>query len=180
MPIGFTINGFLEAAYEYFVIPAIRILFLLGVFVGVVYLVWTLLKNLIRIINNHPLEEKSQQTDEQSLQSSPQFVTIGNLKIQSNDISYIVTQSEENDNGSPRNKVIHYKNSSKTDIVRSNFEDILKILPDHFFQINKQHLINLNDIQKIEGDIIYLKGIKKTFYLSEKYHKDFDARMKNL
>lgn len=173
-------NGFLEAAYEYFVIPALRILFLLGVFAGVVYLIWTLIKKLRRIIKNHPLEETLQQTDEQHMHSSPQFVTIGNLKIQCDDISYIITESEENENGNPRNKVIHYKNSSKTDTVRSNFEDILKNLPDHFFQIHKQYLINLNDIQTIDGDLIYLKGIKKTFYVSEKYKKDFDARMNHL
>jgi hypothetical protein len=158
-------------------------MFVVGLFIGVVYLIWFLIKKLLSI-NKHPSTEVLQQIEEQSIQSSPQFVTIGNLKIQCDDISYIITESEEkekeNGNGNPRNKVIHYKNSSKTDTVRSNFEDIIKNLPDHFFQIHKQYLINLNDIQTIDGDLIYLKGIKKTFYVSEKYKKDFNARMKKL
>ena len=153
----FSINGFLDGAYKYFVYPTLRLMFVISLFICVVYLIWMLIKKLLSI-NKHSSTEILQQIEEQSIQSSPQFVTIGNLKIQCDAISYIITESEENENGNPRNKVIHYKNSSKTDTVRSNFEDILKNLPDHFFQIHKQYLINLNDIQTIDGDLIYLKG----------------------
>ena len=202
-----SVNSFLDGAYEYFVIPALRILFLLGVIFGVIYLTLFLIKKVMKIktLQSHvELRQENEQLSRdkmelekekdnlnkknenlkkeiaQSKQATPHLINIGNLKIQSEQISYIVTQSMEKENGDSRIKVIHYIHSSQTDTVYSNFDELLEKLPDNFMLINKYHLINLREIHKIQELEVYLKGVKNAFYVSEQKKEEFDLRIEKL
>lgn len=112
-------------------------------------------------------------------EDSHQFLNVSNLKVKSTTISYIASQSIEQEGGNSRIKVIHYSKSSKIDSVYSTFETILEQLPGCFMQINKNYIVNLGQIHKIQGDEIFLNNVPKPFYVSENRFEEFELRMKN-
>ena len=58
------------------------------------------------------------------------MLNVGNLKVKSDHILYIVPQSLElGENGNARIKVIHYTDSPQADMVYSTFDEILEKLP---------------------------------------------------
>ena len=208
-----SMNGFLENVYNLFVIPFLRLLFFVGTLLVAIWLVWILMKRILRIKNIQSRNELQQENeklyhDKQELekeqsqlnkkidklknellkqeiawskQGTSQLLNVGNLKIKSDRILYIIPQSmEKGDNGNARIKVIHYTDSTQTDIVYSNFDEILEKLPGNFMLINKNQLINLREIHKIQGLEVYLKGLKTAFYVSAQKKEEFDLRMENL
>lgn len=107
------------------------------------------------------------------------LVNIGSLQLRTANILYVVSQSfEQVEGGNSRIKVIHYVNSDKSDSVYTTFENLIEILPASFMMINKNQLINLNKISKIQGLSIHLEGIKNPFYISETRKDEFSKRMK--
>lgn len=107
------------------------------------------------------------------------LIHIGTIQIKVVNILYIVSQSfEQLEGGNSRIKVIHYINSDKCDSVYSTFENIIEQLPSTFMMINKNQLINLNKISKIQGLSLHLEGIKEPFYISETKKEEFNKRMK--
>ncbi len=109
---------------------------------------------------------------------SKQLLNINNLKIKAASISYISSQVfEMAEGGDSRIKVIHYSGATKTDSVYSTFDAILEQLTGNFMQINKNQIVNLDKIHKIQGCEIYLAGIPKPFFVSENRKDEFDVRI---
>lgn len=127
------------------------------------------------------LEEQISPKDSGYTFSNRQLINVGTIKIKSDEILYIVSQSyEQVTSGNSRIKVIHYINSAKTDSVYSTFESILEQLSGNFMMINKNQLVNLREIQKIQGNNLYLKNVKEPFIISEVKKEELDIRIANL
>ena len=111
-------------------------------------------------------------------EQSKQLLNLNNLKIKATSISYISSQVfEMSEGGDSRIKVIHYSNTTKTDSVYSTFDAILEQLSGNFMQINKNQIVNLDKIHKIQGNEIYLAGMSKPFFVSENRKDEFDVRI---
>ncbi|MBO7573017.1 MAG: LytTR family transcriptional regulator DNA-binding domain-containing protein [Bacteroidales bacterium] len=111
-------------------------------------------------------------------EQSKQLLNLNNLKIKATSISYIASQVFEiPEGGDSRIKVIHYSGTTKTDSVYSTFDAILEQLSGNFMQINKNQIVNLDKIHKIQGNEIYLAGMSKPFYVSENRKDEFDVRI---
>lgn len=111
-------------------------------------------------------------------EQSKQLLNLNNLKIKATSISYIASQVFEiPEGGDSRIKVIHYSGTTKTDSVYSTFDAILEQLSGNFMQINKNQIVNLDKIHKIQGNEIYLAGMSKPFFVSENRKDEFDIRI---
>jgi hypothetical protein len=111
-------------------------------------------------------------------EQSKQLLNLNNLKIKAVSISYIASQVFEiPEGGDSRIKVIHYSGTTKTDSVYSTFDAILEQLSGNFMQINKNQIVNLDKIHKIQGNEIYLAGMSKPFFVSENRKDEFDVRI---
>ena len=111
-------------------------------------------------------------------EQSKQLLNLNNLKIKATSISYISSQVfEMSEGGDSRIKVIHYSGTTKTDSVYSTFDAILEQLSGNFMQINKNQIVNLDKIHKIQGCEIYLSGMTKPFFVSENRKDEFDVRI---
>jgi len=111
-------------------------------------------------------------------EQSKQLLNLNNLKIKATSISYISSQVfEMSEGGDSRIKVIHYSGTTKTDSVYSTFDAILEQLSGNFMQINKNQIVNLDKIHKVQGNEIYLTGSQKPFYVSENRKDEFDVRI---
>ena len=111
-------------------------------------------------------------------EQSKQLLNLNNLKIKAISISYIASQVFEiPEGGDSRIKVIHYSGTTKTDSVYSTFDAILEQLSGNFMQINKNQIVNLDKIHKIQGNEIYLAGMSKPFFVSENRKDEFDVRI---
>ena len=111
-------------------------------------------------------------------EQSKQLLNLNNLKIKATSISYISSQVfEMSEGGDSRIKVIHYSGTTKTDSVYSTFDAILEQLSGNFMQINKNQIVNLDKIHKIQGNEIYLAGMSKPFFVSENRKDEFDVRI---
>ena len=109
---------------------------------------------------------------------SKQLLNLNNLKIKAASISYISSQVfEMSEGGDSRIKVIHYSGTMKTDSVYSTFDAILEQLSGNFMQINKNQIVNLDKIHKVQGSEIYLAGTSKPFFVSENRKDEFDVRI---
>lgn len=110
--------------------------------------------------------------------ASTQLINVGTLKVRSNHIAYIVSQSFELiTNGNSRIKVIHYTDTPDTDSVYATFDSILEQLNGNFMLINKNQIINLREIDKIQGNDVYLKGFPNAFVISDTHREQFDIRI---
>lgn len=107
--------------------------------------------------------------------SSSQLINFSSVKLRSNHISYITS-----DDGNSRIKVFHYTDNPNTDSVYAKFDDILAQLDGNFMQINKHHIINLLEIDKIQGDELYLKNVKNAFLISDTKREEFDERISKM
>lgn len=106
------------------------------------------------------------------------LIHIGALKIQAEQIAYIVSQSfEQVTSGSSRIKIIHYTHSTATDFVRITFESLVELLPANFMMINKNQLVNLREIRKIQGNELYLQNVEAPFLISDTRREEFDMRI---
>lgn len=116
------------------------------------------------------------------IHTSSKIIKIGTKNVPSNDISYISTQSfEQTGNKDARNKIIHYVNSDKTDTENDDFKSILDQLDKNcFLQINKSVVVNLQEIQKYQGNDLYLKNVDKPFTISDAFRKEFDERISKM
>ena len=111
-------------------------------------------------------------------EQSKQLLNLNNLKIKATLISYISSQVfEMSEGGDSRIKVIHYSGTTKTDSVYSTFDAILEQLSGNFMQINKNQIVNLDKIHKVQGCEIYLSGMTKPFFVSENRKDEFDVRI---
>ena len=111
-------------------------------------------------------------------EQSKQLLNLNNLKIKAASISYISSQVfEMTDGGDSRIKVIHYSGTTKADSVYSTFDAILEQLTGNFMLINKNQIVNLDKIHKVQGNEIYLAGMSKPFFLSENRKDEFDVRI---
>jgi len=111
-------------------------------------------------------------------EQSKQLLNLNNLKIKAASISYISSQVfEMSEGGDSRIKVIHYSGTAKTDSVYSTFDAILEQLSGNFMQINKNQIVNLDKIHKVQGNEIYLSGTAKPFFVSENRKDEFDVRI---
>ena len=127
--------------------------------------------------NEVMLNERKQK--ENAAQS--QLINAGSLKVRSNHISYIVSQSfEQVTSGSSRIKVIHYTDTVDTDSVYATFDSILEQLGGNFMLINKNQIVNLLEIDKIQGNELYLKGYREAFLVSDIRREEFDLRISRL
>lgn len=205
--------AFMENIFNYFVIPALRVIFAGGTLVLVCLIFYWILKKIFhwKSLPTRTSLERENTRLEQELNaiaeererlmkkivqleselmkkeltltptSSPvgkQLLNIGTLKVKCDHIAYIVPQSlEMGDNGNARIKVIHYTDSSITDSVYSNFDSILEQLSGDFMLINKNQIINLKEIHKIQGFEVYLKNVKNPFYVSESKKEELDIRV---
>lgn len=110
-----------------------------------------------------------------------QFVQIGSLKIRSKSILYIASQSfDQLPAGNSRIKVIHYLNSDQKDYLYTTFDVLVEKLPEEFMMINKNILVNLNGIAKIQGNEIFLKNRKSSFLVSENKQAELELRLSNI
>ena len=124
-------------------------------------------------IRNSLLNSNSQQTNS--------FVNIGTLKVKNENILYIASQSSELlSGGNSRIKIIHYNNTEKTDSVYGSFDAILEQLSGDFMLINKNQMINLREIHKIQGSDLYLKNIKTPFIVSDTKNEELEIRISKL
>lgn len=110
--------------------------------------------------------------------SGKQLLNVSNLKVNATSITHISSQTfEQSGAGDSRVKIIHYADQQKTDSVYSSFDAILEQLAGNFLQINKNQIINLDYIHKVQGEEIYLKNVSKPFYVSEGRKAEFDMRI---
>ncbi len=110
--------------------------------------------------------------------SGKQLLNVSNLKVNASSITHISSQTfEQSGSGDSRIKIIHYADQHKTDSVYSSFDSILEQLAGNFLQINKNQIINLDYIHKVQGEEIYLKNVSKPFYVSEGRKPELDARI---
>lgn len=110
-------------------------------------------------------------------QQAKTMLNVCNIKISAASITHISSQTfEQSGTGDSRIKIIHYDNTEKTDSVYCSFDSILDQIPDKFIQISKNQIINLDKLQKIQGEEIYLKGISKPFYISESKKLEVEKR----
>jgi len=110
--------------------------------------------------------------------ASKQLLNVSNLKVNASSITHISSQTfEQSGAGDSRVKIIHYADQQKTDSVYSSFDAILEQLAGNFLQINKNQIINLDYIHKVQGEEIYLKNVTKPFYVSEGRKAEFDMRI---
>ena len=110
--------------------------------------------------------------------SGKQLLNVSNLKVNATSITHISSQTfEQSGAGDSRIKIIHYADQQKTDSVYSSFDSILEQLAGNFLQINKNQIINLDYIHKVQGEEIYLKNVSKPFYVSEGRKAEFDMRI---
>lgn len=110
--------------------------------------------------------------------SGKQLLNVSNLKVNASSITHISSQTfEQSGSGDSRIKIIHYADQHKTDSVYSSFDSILEQLTGNFLQINKNQIINLDYIHKVQGEEIYLKNVSKPFYVSEGRKPELDARI---
>lgn len=110
--------------------------------------------------------------------ASKQLLNVSNLKVNASSITHISSQTfEQSGAGDSRVKIIHYADQQKTDSVYSSFDSILEQLAGNFLQINKNQIINLDYIHKVQGEEIYLKNVTKPFYVSEGRKAEFDMRI---
>lgn len=108
---------------------------------------------------------------------SPVFVRFGSMLIQADRISYIVSQSFDMPmGGDSRVKVIHYADTEKTDSVYETFDGMMSQLPDYFMLVNKNQLVNLHEISKVDGCTLYLRKVKIPFTISDSKLSDFLSR----
>ena len=110
--------------------------------------------------------------------SGKQLLNVSNLKVSASAITHISSQTfEQSGAGDSRIKIIHYADQHRTDSVYSSFDSILEQLSGNFMQINKNQIINLDYIHKVQGEEIYLNNIAKPFYVSEGRKPEFEARI---
>ena len=110
--------------------------------------------------------------------ASKQLLNVSNLKVNASSITHISSQTfEQSGAGDSRIKIIHYADQHKTDSVYSSFDSILEQLAGNFLQINKNQIINLDYIHKVQGEEIYLKTVSKPFYVSEGRKAEFDMKI---
>lgn len=207
------LSAIFENVFNYFVIPAVRVLFAAGILFVVCYIVYWILKRIFRwkrLPTRTTLARENERLEQELLAISEererlmkkivqlesevmkhemapgssagkQLLNIGSLKVKCDHIAYIVPQSlEQGDGGNARIKVIHYTDSSVTDSVYSNFDSILEQLSGHFMLINKNQIINLKEVHKIQGLEVYLKNVRSPFYVSETKKEELDIRMARL
>lgn len=125
---------------------------------------------------NQRLLKIEQQTNNKNVDSS--IATLGTLKVKCDTISYIVSKKFEDPQcGDSRVKLIHYVDSDKTDSIYSTFDPILQQLPDYFMQINKNQIVNLKEVFKVQGDEVHLKKNKQSFTISDLKQAEFDHRL---
>lgn len=109
----------------------------------------------------------------------PPFINFGSLIIQADRIAYVVSQTfDMPSGGDSRVKVIHYTDSKNTDSVYDSFDGILSKLPDNFIMVNKNQLINLHEVAKIDGNALYLNNVKVPFSISESKMAEFLSKVK--
>ena len=109
--------------------------------------------------------------------TEPVFVRFGSMLIQADRISYIVSQSfDMPSGGDSRVKVIHYTDIEKTDSVYETFDGMMSQLPDYFMLVNKNQLVNLREINKVDGCTLYLRKVRVPFTISESKLPDFLSR----
>ena len=110
--------------------------------------------------------------------SGKQLLNVSNLKVSAMSITHISSQTfEQSGAGDSRIKIIHYADQHRTDSVYSSFDSILEQLAGNFMQINKNQIINLDYIHKVQGEEVYLNNVPKPFYVSEGRKPEFDARI---
>lgn len=132
----------------------------------------------IEHVENVIIQNEHQLNDSRS---SSQLINVGTMRVRSNHISYIVSQSfEQITNGSSRIKVIHYIGSTNTDSVYATFDSILEQLGGNFMQINKNQIVNLLEIDKIQGNELYLKNVRDAFVISDAKREEFDERISRM
>lgn len=125
--------------------------------------------------NQRLLEENKQLCNKNG---NTAITTIGSLKIKCDTIAYIVSKKFEDPQcGDSRVKLIHYVDSEKTDSIYSTFEPLLQQLPDYFMQINKNQIVNLKEVFKVQDDEMYLKKKKQTFTISDLKKEEFERRL---
>ena len=131
------------------------------------------------LAENHELRTKLAQWEGQSKSTpmSPVFVKFGAMLIQADRISYIVSQSfDMPTGGDSRVKVIHYADTEKTDSVYETFDGMMSQLPDYFMLVNKNQLVNLHEISKVDGCTLYLRKVRMPFTISDSKLSDFLSR----
>ncbi|MBO4654323.1 MAG: LytTR family transcriptional regulator DNA-binding domain-containing protein [Bacteroidales bacterium] len=114
---------------------------------------------------------------QKSTAMDPVFVRFGTMLIQAERISYLVSQSFDMPaGGDSRVKVIHYTDTEKTDSVYETFDGMISQLPDYFMLVNKNQLVNLHEISKVDGSTLYLRKVRIPFTISDSKLPGFLSR----
>ena len=125
------------------------------------------------------IEELERQTPKQPQLQKPDFVSFGTMLIQSDHIAYIVSQSfDMPSGGDSRVKVIHYTDTEKKDSVYETFDGMMSQLPDYFMMVNKNQLVNLHEVSKVDGNTLYLRKVRLPLTISDSRMPDFLSRFK--
>lgn len=106
------------------------------------------------------------------------IINLGSLHIAAESISYITTQAAESpEHGSPRIKVIHYVDDRFPDTVYCSFPEILQQMGDDFMLINKNQIVNLRMIRRLQGSEFHLKNVNAPFIVSKQNLEEFNKRV---
>ncbi|MCQ2286514.1 MAG: LytTR family transcriptional regulator DNA-binding domain-containing protein [Bacteroidales bacterium] len=128
------------------------------------------------LAENQRLVEENKQLGNKN--GNTAITTIGSLKIKCDTISYIVSKKfEDSQCSDSRVKLIHYIDSEKTDSIYSTFDTIQQQLPTYFMQINKNQIINLKEVFKVQDEELFLKKNKQSFIISEMKKEEFHNRL---
>lgn len=104
------------------------------------------------------------------------MITVGTLRVAAESISYITTQAAElPKQGNARIKVFHYTDG-RSDMAYGSFAEILTQTGDNFMLINKNQIVNLRQVRRIQGGKCYLENIRSPFIISKQNLEEFIQR----
>lgn len=109
------------------------------------------------------------------------IISLGTLHIASDSISYITTQAAENpEHGTPRIKVIHYTDGRFPDTAYCSFPEILQQTGDDFMLINKNQIVNLRQVRRVQGNELHLENVNTPFSISKQNMEEFTKRIESI
>lgn len=71
---------------------------------------------------------------------------------------------------------VNIKTTSDDFIILENLKDLEKTLPQNFMRIHKSHIANLEKIESIDGNLVYINS--KSFQVGETYRENFQTWLK--
>lgn len=124
-------------------------------------------KSVLRV--KEKLEENAKKISEKNLSEKEYFFIKSDgkqVKIYFKEILYIEGLRD----------YVNIKTTTNEFIILENLKDLEKTLPQNFMRIHKSHIVNLEKIESIDGNLVYINS--KSFQVGETYRENFQTWLK--